>query len=245
MSKRPANSNMTYGYHRIGILAALINAVSLVVIALLIGWEAIQRLLSPEPPHGWVMVITAAVAIGVNVLISLWLHAGAKDNINLRSAYLHMIGDAISAFGVVVAGLLVVFTGWHLADPLVSILIAVLILWTSWGILGESVSVLLEGTPKGMRMPDVIATIRGMPGVLGVHDLHVWTVGPGAVACSVHILVAEQTVRDGQQILRAVVKELREHYKINHTTVQVEVEGHDSNELYCCIEGSAHVGHSH
>ncbi len=245
VSKRPANHNMTFGYHRVGILAALLNAVSLVVIALLIGWEACGRLRHPEPVHGWLMVIVAAVAIGMNVLISMWLHAGAKDNINIRSAYMHMIGDAVSAFGVVIAGLVVVFTGWHLADPLVSFLIAALILWSSWAILRECVLVLLEGTPKGISMAEVISTIRNVRGVMGVHDLHVWTVGPGAVACCVHIMVAEQTVREGEQILKAVVEKLNHRHKINHSTVQVEVEGHDSNEMYCCIEGSAHVGHNH
>jgi cobalt-zinc-cadmium efflux system protein len=245
IAKRPANNNMTFGYHRVGILAALVNATSLVVIALLIAWEAVDRLMHPQPVHGWLMVIVAAAAIGINVLIGTWLHAGAKDNINLRSAYLHMIGDAMSAFGVVIAGLVVVFTGWRLADPLVSFLIAALILWSCWGILSESVAVLLEGSPKGLNMAEVIATIRNMPGILGVHDLHVWTVGPGAVACCVHVIVAEQTVREGQQILRSVVSELSHQHKINHTTVQVEVEGHESNEMYCCIEGSSHIGHNH
>jgi cobalt-zinc-cadmium efflux system protein len=245
IAKRPANHQMTFGYHRVGILAALVNATSLVVIALLIGWEAFDRLRHPQPVHGWLMVIVAAIAVGTNGLIGMWLHAGAKHNINMRSAHLHMIGDAISALGVVIAGLIVVFTGWSLADPVVSFLIAGLILWSSWGILSESVAVLLEGAPRALKMAEVIATIGNVPGILGVHDLHVWTVGPGAIACCVHVLVAEQTVKEGQQILRVVVKELSHHHRINHTTVQVEVEGHESNDMYCCIEGSDHVGHSH
>ncbi len=245
IARKPANAAMTFGYHRVGILAALVNAVSLVVIALLIGWEAVGRLRHPEAVHGWLMIVVAAVAIAVNVLISLWLHAGARHDLNVRSAYLHMIGDAVSAFGVVLAGVAVVLTGWRLADPAVSFLIAALILWSSWGILRESVTVLLEGTPAGMDMAAVEATIRGTPGVLGAHDLHVWTVGPGAVACSVHVLVAEQTVREGQQILRAVVQRLGHDHGINHTTVQVEVEGHASDELYWTIGRDEVPGHSH
>lgn len=248
IAKRPAHGGMTYGYHRVGILAALVNAVSLVVIALLIGWEAFTRLRHPEPVHGWLMIAVATVAIVINVVISMWLHHGAKHDLNVRSAYLHMIGDAISAFGVVIAGVIVLLTGAHIADAIVSFLIAALILWSSWGILKESVSVLLEGSPFGMDMNKVGDTIKAVPGVLGVHDLHVWTVGPGAVACSVHILVAEQTVREGQQILRKVVGELKEHFQINHTTVQVEVEGHESDEMYCVIQpstGGSHVGHQH
>ena len=227
---------MTYGYHRVGILAALVNAASLVVIALLIVWEAIDRLRHPQPVHGGLMIIVAAIAIAMNLLIGAWLHAGAKHDINVRSAYLHMIGDAVSAFGVVLAGVVVVMTGWHLADPLVSFLIAALILWSSWGVLKESVFVLLEATPVGMDMCAVEKCISAVPGVIGVHDLHVWTIGPGAVACSCHILVAEQSIREGQQILKAVVDELAHHHGINHATVQVEVEGHASNEMYCCIE---------
>jgi cobalt-zinc-cadmium efflux system protein len=249
IARKPANRGMTYGYHRVGILAALVNAVSLVVIALLILWEAIGRLRTPEPVHGWLMIIVAAVAVGVNLLIGLWLHTGAKHDLNVRSAYLHMMGDAVSALGVVIAGIIVVATSWHAADPIVSFLIAALILWSSWGILKESVNVLLEGTPDGMDMSAVEKCIASVPGVHGVHDLHVWTVGPGAIAASVHILVAEQSIRDGQQILKAVVEELRHHHNINHTTVQVEVEGHESDEMYCCIQPgadtAAHAGHHH
>jgi cobalt-zinc-cadmium efflux system protein len=244
IARKPAHQGMTYGYHRVGIFAALINAASLVVIALLIFWEAIDRLRRPEPVHGWLMIIVATVAIVVNLVIGMWLHAGAKHDLNVRSAYLHMIGDAVSAFGVVVAGVIVVMTGWHLADPIVSFLIAGLILWSSWGVLKESVFVLLEATPAGMDMCAVEKCIGTVPGVRGVHDLHVWTIGPGAVACSCHILVAEQSIRDGQQILKAVVEELTHHHGINHATVQVEVEGHESNEMYCCIEPAAHAEHA-
>jgi cobalt-zinc-cadmium efflux system protein len=253
IAKKPANKGMTYGYHRVGILAALVNAVSLVVIALLILWEAIDRLRHPEPVHGWLMIVVAAVAIAVNLTIGLWLHAGAKHDINVRSAYLHMLGDAVSALGVVIAGIVVVVSGWHgwasMADPIVSFLIAALILWSSWGILKESVNILLEATPEGMDMTAVERCIGSVPGVLNVHDLHVWTVGPGAIACSCHIIVAEQSVREGQQILKSVVTELGHRHNINHATVQVEVEGHESNEMYCCIEptadAAAHAGHPH
>ncbi len=248
IAKKPAHQGMTYGYHRVGILAALVNAVSLVVIALLILWEAIDRLRHPQPVHGGLMIVVASVAIAMNLLIGFWLHAGSKHNINVRAAYLHMIGDAVSAFGVVLAGIVVIATGWQLADPIVSFLIAGLILWSSWGVLKESVSVLLEGTPFNMDMTGVEACILKVPGVLNVHDLHVWTVGPGAIACSCHIMVAEQSIREGQQILRAVVHELEHCHQINHTTVQVEVEGHESNDMYCNLqaaEGAGHIGHHH
>jgi cobalt-zinc-cadmium efflux system protein len=247
IAKRPSHPGMTFGYHRVGILAALVNAVSLVVIALFIIWEAIGRLHHPATVNSWLMIGVASVAVVMNLVIGLWLHAGAKHDINIRAAYVHMIGDAISAFGVVIAGVVVLFTKASLADPIVSFLIAALILKSSWGILRESVTILLEGTPAGLRMADVVASIRNVSGVLNVHDLHVWTVGPGVIACCCHILVAEQSVREGQQVLRAVRQELNRGFKINHTNVQIEVEGHECEDMYCSIQPAegAHAGHHH
>jgi cobalt-zinc-cadmium efflux system protein len=233
ISKKPSHHAMTFGYHRVGIFAALVNAVSLVVIAVFIGWEAMTRIRHPEAANGVVMLSVAAAAVLVNLLIGIWLHRGARDDINIRSAYLHMLGDAISAFGVVLAGVLVITTDAAWADPLVSLLIACLILYSSYGVLRESTTVLLEGTPTGIDMPEVIAVIRAVAGVLDVHDLHVWMVGPGVIACSCHIVVAEQSIREGQQVLRAVVDDIDHRFHISHTTVQVEVEGCDPNDMYC------------
>ncbi len=238
IATKRSHHGMTFGYHRVGVLAALANAVSLVVIALLIGWEAIDRIRHPAVANGRLMIGVAGMAIVVNILIGLWLREGSKDDINIRSAYLHQIGDAASAFGVVIAGVLVATTGQSLADPIVSLLIAVLILFSSYGVLSESVTVLLEGTPAGTDMSAVIAAIKGVAGVLDVHDLHVWMVGPGVVACSCHIIVAEQSVREGQQVLRAVVADLARRFHITHTTVQVEVEGCEGNDMYCVAQRS-------
>ncbi len=233
VASKPSHEGMTFGYHRVGIFAALANALSLVLIALLIGWEAIERIRDPQLANGGVMIGVAVAAIVVNLVIGLWLHRGAKDDLNIRSAYLHMLGDAVSAFGVVIAGVLVATLHLPLADPIVSLLIAGLILYSSYGVLRESGTVLLEGTPLGMDMPAVIGAIKSVSGVLDVHDLHVWMVGPGVVACSCHVLVAEQSIRQGQQVLRAVVHDLEHRFHITHTTVQVEVEGCAADDMYC------------
>jgi cobalt-zinc-cadmium efflux system protein len=233
IASKPSHEGMTFGYHRVGIFAALANAVSLVLIAVLIGWEAIARIREPEVANGPVMIVVAVGAIIVNLVIGLWLHKGSKDDLNIRSAYLHMLGDAVSAFGVVIAGVLVAMMHGPLADPVVSLLIAGLILYSSYGVLRESATVLLEGTPANMDMPAVIAAIKSVGGVLDVHDLHVWMVGPGVVACSCHILVAEQSIRAGQQVLRAVVHDIEHRFHITHTTVQVEVEGCETDDMYC------------
>ena len=240
IARKPSTPQRTFGYHRVGILAALVNAVSLVVIALLIFWEATGRLGHPQPVRSTPMIIVALIAIVMNTAISLWLRGHAAHDLNVRSAYLHMLGDAISAAGVVVAGLIVALTGASIADPIVSILIGLLILWSSFGILKESVNVLMEAIPKGMDMDLVEQAIGGVRGVLAVHDLHVWTIGSGIVACSCHVTVGEQSIRSGQDVLRVVNEELKNQFGISHSTIQVEVEGCDPNDMYCIARTTEH-----
>ena len=233
IARKPSHHGMTFGYHRVAVAAALINAVSLVAVAVWIGWEAMTRLRTPELADSRLMIGVALAAIVVNVTIGVRLHEGSKHDLNVRSAYLHMMGDAASACGVVIAGAIVAITGSVMADPIVSLLIAGFILWSSFGIVRESATILLEGTPPGTDMPAVISTIKAVAGVLDVHDLHVWMVGPGVVACSCHVVVAEQSIRQGQQVVRGVANEIERRFRITHTTVQVEVEGCGPNDLYC------------
>jgi cobalt-zinc-cadmium efflux system protein len=246
-AKRPATSRRTFGSHRVGILAALANALTLVAIGAIIIWEAIERFRDPQPVQGGPMIWVALVAMLLNGVISFWLHSGAKHDLNLRSAYLHMLGDAVSAFGVVVAGIIVAFTGSPLADPIVSLLIGGIIVWSSWGIITESVCILMEEVPKGVNMDALERSIKGVHGVLGVHDLHVWTVASGIHSASCHVLVSEQSIRSGEQILKAVAEMLTHDFAICHTTIQVEVEGCDADSLYCTMTpvGGHHHGHKH
>lgn len=241
IARKPSTQRHTFGYHRVGILAALINAVSLVVIALLIFREAAGRLGSPQPVHSRPMIIVASIAIVMNTVISLWLRGDARHDLNVRSAYMHMVGDAISAVGVVAAGIIIAVTGMPVADSIISILIGILILWSSWGILQESVSVLLESIPKGMDMNEVQQTIVDVPGVLAVHDLHVWTIGSGIIACSCHITVGEQSISSGQDVLRVVNRDLETRFGISHSTIQVEVEGCDPDDMYCIARTAGRV----
>jgi cobalt-zinc-cadmium efflux system protein len=245
IAMRPASSHRTFGYHRVGILAALVNSLSLVLIAIWIFWEAISRLRIPEPVESAPMIVVALIAIALNTIISLWLKGGAKHDLNVRSAYVHMVGDAISAAGVVIAGIVVATTGSYIADTLVSVFIGVLILWSSWGILKESISVLLEGIPAGITMTKVEQSIGSVHGVLAVHDLHVWAVGSGIICCSCHVMVAEQSIRSGEQVLRAVNEELRHHFGISHTTIQVEVEGCAKDDMYCTMQAMRNLGADH
>lgn len=198
--------------------------------------EAVIRFHSPEPSAGWVMVGVAGVAVVMNYTIGSWMHGGAAHNLNVRSAYLHMLGDAVSAAGVVIAGILVAVTHSQRIDPLVSLLIGGLILFSSFGILRESVNVLLEASPAGTDMAAVQQDVAAVDGVRGVHDLHVWTVGPGVIAASLHVLVDEQTIASGQRVVSAVGDRLRVGHAINHATVQLEVVCCANGDTFCRIE---------
>lgn len=230
IATKPADNRRTFGYHRVGILAALVNAVGLVAMALVIFWEAIQRLQAPEHVQSTPMIWMALLAIILNSGIAWWLANAAKEDLNIRSAYLHMLGDAAASLGVVIAGIVIAFTSWFIADPMVSIIFALLVLWSSWSIFTESIQMLLEGIPVGLELSKVEQAIANVNGVINVHDLHVWTVSSGLIACSCHILVKEQNVSAAQKIQAEVAHVLEHDFKISHATIQIEVEdcgGHD------------------
>lgn len=246
-AKRPATSQRTFGSHRVGILAALANALTLVAVGAVIIWEAVERLRDPQPVQSGPMIGVALVAVVLNGAISLWLRGAAKSDLNIRSAYLHMLGDAVSALGVVLAGIIVAVTGSPVADPVVSLLIGAAIIWSSWGIITEAVNVLLAAAPQGIDMEALERAIKGTHGVLGVHDLHVWTVASGIHLATCHVVVSEQSIRSGEQVLKAVAGMLRHDFGIGHTTIQVEVEGCGEDELYCTLRpiAGSHEGHNH
>lgn len=244
VATKPADNKRTFGYHRVGILAALVNAVGLAIMAIVIFWEAIQRLQTPEHVQSTPMIWVALLAIILNSGIAWWLAAAAKQDLNIRSAYLHMLGDAAASLGVVIAGIIIAFTSWFIADPIVSIVFAFLVLWSSWTIFTESVQMLLEGIPAGMELNKVESAILDVEGVLGTHDLHVWTISSGLIACSCHILVSDQSISSGQKILDEVVHKLEHDFKIGHSTIQVEAEecgGHDHTVLSHHEHGHRHA----
>ena len=233
LTLRPAHSGRTYGYHRAGILIALFNSTTLVLIALGIFYEAYQRLLNPPPVAGGLMAVVAALAFVVNLGTALLVKPGSDHDLNQRSAFIHLAGDAISTLGALIAGVLIMLTGWTILDPLVSVLIGLLIIWNAWLIIRESVEILLEGTPRDIDVEAMVTDLRQVPGVRGVHDLHVWSITQNMRALSAHVLVDDESISVGARIQRQINDVLQTQYNIAHATLQLECVGCEPDTLYC------------
>jgi len=245
VAKRPASAARTFGYHRVAILTALFNAVSLVALSLWIGIEAVRQFLHPQPVGGSLMIWVALIAVAMNTVIAAALSGDAKHSLNSRAAFVHMAGDALSGAAVVVAGLVIHFTGWVYADPLVSLLIAAFILYTAWGIVGDATSILMEHTPKGLDVDKLVASLKSVAPVRDVHDLHIWTVGDGLNFLSCHVaLPANVSLEQCCVLVEKLSKKLHDEFGIGHATIQTEVEGlcpmPESATLYCALEVHAH-----
>jgi cobalt-zinc-cadmium efflux system protein len=233
LERRPATSAKSYGWHRAGVLAAFINAGALAAFTIFLFVEAAQRLRAPAAVNSTAMLITASAALLLNGSITLWLRGHGRHDLNIRGAALHMLGDALSSAGIIVAALLIRATGAGFWDPAVSIAIGVLILWSSWGILREAINLLLEGTPAGIDPEDVTRAIATLDGVDGVHHLHIWALGPSRPALSCHLMVGDIPVRSTGNLLAQVNELLAREYGIAHTTIQFEFASCDTDDPYC------------
>jgi cobalt-zinc-cadmium efflux system protein len=211
----------TYGYHRAGVLAAFVNAITLVVVSIFIFIEAFHRLRQPVPVHAGVMIWVAGIGVLMNGLIAGILH-GKSHDVNVRSACIHMMGDALSTASVIIGGLAIYYTGQNWIDPALSFAIGALILWSSFGIIRETLNILLEGMPRGLKMDQVTDEIARIAGVRDVHDLHVWSIGSEIHALSCHISIDDIPPSASERILRDVNERLRSQFKILHTTIQFE-----------------------
>lgn len=217
---KPPTPEKSYGYYRVEILAALVNAVVLLALAAYILYEAYRRFLAPPVILGGPMLAIAVAGLGVNAA-GLWLlRQGARASLNLRGAYLEVLGDALGSLGVIAAAVTVLATGWYLADPLVSAGIGLLILPRTWRLLRQAVDVLLEATPPHINLAAVEADMRNVPGVRRVHDLHVWTLTSGKEAMSAHVVIED--VAEGDRVLRALHDLVHERFGVEHTTIQIE-----------------------
>jgi cobalt-zinc-cadmium efflux system protein len=221
---RPPSATKTYGYRRAGVLAALVNALSLVFISFFIFYEAFQRVQHPEQVRAGAMIIVAAAGVVMNGVIALLLWRSGRDghDVNLRSALLHEVGDTLSTAAVIVGGVIILWTGQYWVDSVLSFGIGALILWSSFGIVRETMNILLEGTPRGMSLEAVESEMRKVDGVSDVHDLHVWSIGSENHALSAHVKIADMATSESDSILREIKETLGRGFGIHHTTIQLE-----------------------
>jgi cobalt-zinc-cadmium efflux system protein len=243
LESRPPSATKTYGWHRAGVLAALLNAGSLVVVSFLIFYEAFRRLQNPGHVQAHVMMWVAAAGVVMNGVIALLLYRSGRD-VNIRSALLHEIGDTVSTAAVIVGGWAILATGQYWIDSALSFGIGALILWSGFGICRETLNILLEGTPRGIRLDRVEAAMRSVEGVNDVHDLHVWNIGSETRALSCHISIEDIPPSVSERILRDVKERLHAEFRIDHTTIQFE---HVICEVAhgCVIPVSEEHGHQH
>jgi cobalt-zinc-cadmium efflux system protein len=218
-SARPANAKKTYGYYRMEILAALANGVALVVISLLISYEAFQRLKEPQSVKGFEAMLIAIGGLAINAVSAYVLHSASEHNLNMRGAFLHVIGDALGSVGAIIAGVAIWQWGWVLADPLISFGMCLLIIYSSWQLIRESVNILLEGTPSHINIRAVAETMHQVSGVTDVHDLHVWTISSGMEALSAHVTIEPDISH--KAALEALQERLRTEFNISHLTIQI------------------------
>lgn len=251
IAQRPATPERTFGYHRVAILTALFNAVSLVVLAIFIGIEAFERFIKPESVHSELMIGVSLVAVFMNTVIAIALSGDAKNSLNSRAAYVHMAGDAVSSAAVVIAGIIVYFTHWIYADAVVSALIAAFIAYTAWGIVREATDILLESTPRGVNVEALVADIKRVPLVQGVHDMHVWAVGDGLNFLSCHVvLTGDCTLTESARVVEEINQKLHDDFGIGHATIQTEFSGMactiaNEGSVYCAMEAHNHDHHDH
>jgi cobalt-zinc-cadmium efflux system protein len=238
----PPNARKTFGYRRAGVLVAFVNGLTLVLISFYILYEAFRRLQNPVEVHAAVMIWVAAAGVIMNGGIAFLLMRGRRD-INLRSALLHEIGDTLSTAAVIAGGVMIATTGQRWIDPALSVGIGVMILWSSIGIIRESLNILLEGTPSGMELGRIEEAIRQIEGVNDVHDLHVWSIGSDTHSLSCHVSIADMRASESESILRVIRECLGTHFHIHHTTIQFE--NAECEVAHGCVIQVSHGGHGH
>lgn len=250
LQTRRATDERTFGYQRAGVLAGFVNALSLIAVSVWLLIEAIHRFAVPVAVRPNLMMYVAAAGVLMNGAIAALLWKFSRD-VNIRSVFVHMLGDTISTAAVIVGGLLIRLTGMQWIDPLLSLLIAAMILWSSWSIVREALHILLEGTPKSVDLAEIRAAMQGVDGVVGVHDLHVWSLTAQSHALASHVQVIEMPLTECEAVLERLNHQLRDHFGIQHTTIQLEVtgcptvDGCSSPPTPDVVDGHSHHHHGH
>jgi cobalt-zinc-cadmium efflux system protein len=245
LQSKPADESRTFGYHRASVLAAFVNALVLIFLSLWMLYESWMRFLHPTAVDESVMLWVAAGAVILNGGIMLGLQRAGSKDINMRGAFFHMLGDLLGAVAIIAGALIIRATGWTRIDPILSALIAILIVWTAWDITHEAMNILLEGLPRGVRLGDVTAAVSKVDGVLDVHDLHIWSLGSSSHALSCHVLIEDMPPSRSDAILQRLTAVLGERFQIHHTTVQFEHASCAISDHGCVIPVAAGYAHHH
>ncbi len=243
LAARPANPRRTYGYHRAGILVALFNSTTLALIACGIFYEAYHRFIAPPQVDARILTLVAAIAFVVNLGTALLVRRGSENDLNMRSAFVHLAGDAASTFAAILAGIGIALTGWQWLDPLVSVLIGGLILWNAGSIIRETLNILVEGTPRDIDLSAIVRDLKHVNGVNDVHDLHVWSITQSMRSLSAHIATDDIPISASAPIKHEISELLFHKYRIAHATLQFECAGCQLDLLYCDLETANHHAH--
>src|SRR4030065_1283708 len=226
---------MSFGYHRVGVIVAIVNAVSIFAIAAIIFYEAYHRFQQPPEVNSLLMLPVAIVGLAVNAFVVFWLRREQQSNLNVRSAFWHALGDALASIGVIIGGVIIQFTGWLLVDPIVSVLIGFVIILAAWRILKEGLRVLLEATPVHVDITEMVNALNQVPEVKDVHDVHVWSISPELHAMSCHVLIDDLSTVQAASIRQKIEDVLQERFHIKHTTLQMECQQCASNDILCTL----------
>jgi len=241
ITTRPANERKTYGYHRVGILVALINSTTLVLIALGIFYESWRRFIAPPEVQSSVLIGVGLIAVVINLVTAMLVHKGSDKDLNLRSAFVHLMGDVLSTIGTVIAGIIIYFTDANWLDPFVSVLIGFLILYNAWDILRDAVNILLEAKPRDIDSTKLVDDILQINGVIGVHDLHVWSLTQDLRTMSAHVLTNDLQISEGADIQRQINELVYHRYNISHATLQLECVDCLPDSMYCNLYSHYHL----
>jgi cobalt-zinc-cadmium efflux system protein len=238
-AERPSSSRMTFGYHRVGVIIAVVNAISIFVIAAVILYEAYRRLQEPPEVNSALMLSVAIVGLGANIFIVWWLRRDQQSNLNVRSAFWHALGDAFASIGVIIGGAIMLLTGWFWADPIISVFIGLIITVAAWRILREGLRVLLEAAPRHVDITGMLNTLSQISGVKDIHDVHVWSISPELDAMSCHVLIDDLPTSQAASIREKIEDVLRRQFQIKHTTLQMECQQCSPNDIYCTLNFSS------
>ncbi|WP_087974237.1 cation diffusion facilitator family transporter [Oceanobacillus rekensis] len=247
LGAKAANHSKTFGYKRFEILAAVLNGITLILVALYIFYEAIGRFQNPPEVASTGMLIIASIGLLVNIIVAWIMMRGGdvEENLNMRGAYLHVISDMLGSVGAIIAALLIIFFGWGFADPLASVIVAALVLRSGYYVTKSGLHILMEGTPQNVDVDSVIQTIKNVNGIQNVHDLHIWSITSGLNALSCHAVVADQvSIAESEQLLRQIEHDLG-HENIHHMTIQLETSAHLHDDSILCNVEAEPSGHHH